>query len=144
MYSRAAAVVIESAAPLTIFGICYIVAASVFVSRIESSGTMELERLRVVHGIFFRLYESGSVRVKRCARAKLIFLYHLQALLPQMIIFRVNMGHSWTSKQDSHGGLATFAQPIEFCQADRPTGVYEQASELHLDSAPRSEGTDVS
>jgi hypothetical protein len=40
----------------------------------------------------------------------------LQALAPQMIIFRVTTGKSWKNTAETMDGMAAFSQPIQFAR----------------------------
>ncbi|KAH6912331.1 hypothetical protein BKA70DRAFT_1267246 [Coprinopsis sp. MPI-PUGE-AT-0042] len=82
-YSNVAAIVIESAAPLTIFGICYIT-----VTAIAYYHNLEVLQER---GIVFSLNEVSYA------------LYaSFSALSPQMIIFRVLNNQSWKNAHESN------------------------------------------
>ncbi|KAH6911540.1 hypothetical protein BKA70DRAFT_1185223 [Coprinopsis sp. MPI-PUGE-AT-0042] len=97
MYAGVAAILIESAAPLALFGICFITTTAINYLRppttISAAG-----RSTVLSAMFDWLY------------------YLFCALSPQMIIFRVATGQSWKNSDESKDGTGTFSKPIEFAR----------------------------
>ncbi|KAH6912301.1 hypothetical protein BKA70DRAFT_1423009 [Coprinopsis sp. MPI-PUGE-AT-0042] len=100
MYSNVAALVIESAIPITIFGICYVT-----LTAIACYGKPEIVLAK--RGTFNALTEASAC------------LYNsFSALSPQMIIFRVLNGQLWKDSRESGELLETFSQPIRFAVSD--------------------------
>ncbi|KAH6912346.1 hypothetical protein BKA70DRAFT_1267282 [Coprinopsis sp. MPI-PUGE-AT-0042] len=88
MYINVAAILVESAAPLAIFGILQIV-----VGRLAQKG-----RINDAYAVSEWLY------------------YGFCALSPQMIIYRVTSGHSWKNAAESASGVEVVSQPIHFAR----------------------------
>ncbi|KAH6904095.1 hypothetical protein BKA70DRAFT_548622 [Coprinopsis sp. MPI-PUGE-AT-0042] len=97
LYTHVAAVIIESAAPLTIFGIGFIICTAL-TTWAPPDSVLELAKRFVAGDVFSWLY------------------YSFCALSPQLIIFRVATGRSWQGAGDSNEGAATFSQPLQFAQ----------------------------
>lgn len=98
IYSNVIAIIVESAAPLALFGICLIIAVAL--ARIyPPRNIVQRGRVTVVADIFNWLYSNAFC-----------------GLSPQMIIFRVTTGNSWRNTKDSDDGAATFItlKPMEF------------------------------
>ncbi|KAH6912335.1 hypothetical protein BKA70DRAFT_830541 [Coprinopsis sp. MPI-PUGE-AT-0042] len=81
-YSSAAAILTESAAPLTIFGICYVTVLAI-----------TYYRKPVI------LSQRGALNA--LSEVSLCLFYSFSALSPQMIIFRVLNGQSWKTANES-------------------------------------------
>ncbi|KAH6912284.1 hypothetical protein BKA70DRAFT_1535627 [Coprinopsis sp. MPI-PUGE-AT-0042] len=103
MYLDVAGVLIEAAAPLSAFGICFIV-TTVLIAWYHPEGFLAKGRSVVLNEIFAWLY------------------YAFYFLSPQMIIYRVATGRSWKDATDSHNGEADISRPIQFT---RPVVEYE-------------------
>ncbi|KAH6912373.1 hypothetical protein BKA70DRAFT_1098466 [Coprinopsis sp. MPI-PUGE-AT-0042] len=99
MYLNVAAVIIESAAPLTACGIGVMITLALAWG---SNGEPILRgaRYEVMRRILNTLY------------------FFFSALSPQMIIFRVTMGRSWRNSEDSNGGVMAFSRPIDFARVN--------------------------
>ncbi|KAH6912304.1 hypothetical protein BKA70DRAFT_1535664 [Coprinopsis sp. MPI-PUGE-AT-0042] len=95
MYSNVAGILIESAAPVSIFGICYVIVLAIDYYR---KPEILLER-----GTLGSLAEVVSC-----------LYYSMSALSPQMIIFRVMTGRSWKNGRESNELAASLSQPIRF------------------------------
>lgn len=97
MYSEATAVLIESAAPLALFGVC---SAAMVITRLHASDYVSIPiQARFVVADF----TLSSVYYAFCA------------LSPQMIIFRVTTGRTWKNAQETKA-RTTPSQPIEFAR----------------------------
>ncbi|KAH6912329.1 hypothetical protein BKA70DRAFT_1267212 [Coprinopsis sp. MPI-PUGE-AT-0042] len=83
MYSNVAATLIESAAPLAISGICYVVVL----------GVNYYQKPEVL---------SQRGRINALAEVSAALFYSFSALSPQMIIFRVLNGQSWKNARESN------------------------------------------
>ncbi|KAH6903713.1 hypothetical protein BKA70DRAFT_1227639 [Coprinopsis sp. MPI-PUGE-AT-0042] len=97
MYSDAMAIIVESAAPLAVFGV--------------------LCAISQVISLYFTdtLYERARWEGTRSAFA--LLYYSFCALSPQMIIFRVTTGRSWNRPQETVDGAPAFSRPIQFAHA---------------------------
>jgi len=97
IYSNVIAIVIESAAPLTLFGICLVITLAL--AKIQASEDLiTIGRATTAADIFSFLYSNGFC-----------------ALSPQMIIFRVTTGTSWRSAKDTDDGATiTNLKPMAF------------------------------
>lgn len=96
VYSGIIEVMIESAAPLAFFGICWITVRAIWVSQPPEAIFLR-GRLYVLDGIFNWLYSSFC------------------ALSPQMIIVRLTTGTLWRDGSESTCGSGTaFSEPIHF------------------------------
>ncbi|KAH6908914.1 hypothetical protein BKA70DRAFT_1426793 [Coprinopsis sp. MPI-PUGE-AT-0042] len=110
MYSNTTAILIESAAPLAVFGVSY--AILTFIVHFTSISLIAVARWGIVDDVFALLY------------------YSFCALAPQMIIFRVTTGRSWRNVEESRYGASSISQPLEFSQgnsnrdADRDSGLF--------------------
>ncbi|KAH6912351.1 hypothetical protein BKA70DRAFT_1535760 [Coprinopsis sp. MPI-PUGE-AT-0042] len=104
MYSRVVAMVIESAAPLAVCGLCYVVFVYEATRSEWGSSTVDALGYAKAH-ILERMFWWAYVSVA--------------ALSPQMIIFRVTVGRSWRNATESK---AAFSRPIQFTQAAKETG----------------------
>ncbi|KAH6873494.1 hypothetical protein BKA70DRAFT_1450237 [Coprinopsis sp. MPI-PUGE-AT-0042] len=95
MYGNVAAILIESAAPLVIFGVILVVLqlTSLFLNNFSLKVWVRLE---VAQHVFALLY------------------YACVALSPQLIIFRVTIGRSWRNAQESRHTTTALSQPIQF------------------------------
>jgi hypothetical protein len=93
MYSETSAVLIESAAPLAVFGIC---AAAMVITRIHAEAPLPIQARFVIAD-----YTLSSVYYSFCA------------LSPQLIIFRVTTGRTWKNAQDTRPKGA-MSRPLEF------------------------------
>lgn len=101
MYSTVLTMIIESAAPLVVFGIGFITAMPLDMFN-RPTNLVQRGRLKVCLRIFAWLY------------------YGFCAISPQMIIFRVTTGKSWKSAAETYGG-GTHSQPIQFAYASEGT-----------------------
>ncbi|KAH6912297.1 hypothetical protein BKA70DRAFT_1184911 [Coprinopsis sp. MPI-PUGE-AT-0042] len=110
IYSDVVAIIIESAAPLTILGICFITAVAIAKFH-PPKRLVERGRVIAIADVFNWLYYNAFC-----------------ALSPQMIIFRVTAGKSWRNAKESHDGAATFSKPIQF--ASDATGTRSYDSEV--------------
>ncbi|KAH6912089.1 hypothetical protein BKA70DRAFT_825321 [Coprinopsis sp. MPI-PUGE-AT-0042] len=98
MYSDVARLLINAAAPLAIFGICFITTA--FIDHSDGSeGLIPQGRIRALNEVFGRLY------------------YSFCALSPQLIIYRVATARPWT--QDTEESSVDFSQPVQFSRSFR-------------------------
>ncbi|KAH6911545.1 hypothetical protein BKA70DRAFT_859525 [Coprinopsis sp. MPI-PUGE-AT-0042] len=97
MYTGVAAILIESAAPLALLGICFITTTAINYLRTPTT-MLEVGRSLLVSRIFDWLY------------------YLFCALSPQMIIFRVATGQSWRNAAESKGREGGFSRPLEFAR----------------------------
>ncbi|KAH6906852.1 hypothetical protein BKA70DRAFT_399566 [Coprinopsis sp. MPI-PUGE-AT-0042] len=93
MYSDTSAVLIESAAPLAVFGLC---AAAMVITRIHAEAPIPIQARFVIAD-----YTLSSVYYSFCA------------LSPQLIIFRVTTGRTWKNARETRPKGA-LSQPIEF------------------------------
>ncbi|KAH6912343.1 hypothetical protein BKA70DRAFT_1098698 [Coprinopsis sp. MPI-PUGE-AT-0042] len=100
MYSDVAGIILESAAPLALFGIGYIVTTSVALLY-PTASIAQTATINVVDDAFSSLY------------------FAFTALSPQMVIVRVTSGKSWKNSTESRGGAALFSQPINFAHTER-------------------------
>ncbi|EAU80985.2 hypothetical protein CC1G_03161 [Coprinopsis cinerea okayama7 len=105
VYSGIIAIVIESATPVTVFGILF----SLMVLLMYRWETL-YHQVTVAYAfetVFAMLY------------------YSFCALSPQMIIFRVTTGRSWTTTYDREKAAAAFSRPLEFRHTTTDhTGLY--------------------
>ncbi|KAH6914660.1 hypothetical protein BKA70DRAFT_1557055 [Coprinopsis sp. MPI-PUGE-AT-0042] len=99
MYTHVVAIMVESAAPLALFGITLAIVA--IVTYFGSIPVARLEHWQVVQDVFALLY------------------YSFCSLSPQMIIFRVTTGRSWKDARDSDNGSSIFSRPLEFERRSR-------------------------
>ncbi|KAH6912302.1 hypothetical protein BKA70DRAFT_1535662 [Coprinopsis sp. MPI-PUGE-AT-0042] len=99
MYSDVAAIIIESAAPLAVFGICDITATAVPYYQMPE-----------------KLLERGTIQALGEVTTSLY--YSFSALSPQMIIFRVMTGRSWKDDREGNEIAATFSQPLRFAATE--------------------------
>ncbi|KAH6911863.1 hypothetical protein BKA70DRAFT_1185512 [Coprinopsis sp. MPI-PUGE-AT-0042] len=104
-YSGVTALVVESAAPLSIFGICFIALRAVNVSEtargLQSGRVLQRGRHNITTGVFTCLY------------------YAFCTPSPQIIIVRVTRGKAWTHStvvEDTDEG-AKLSQPIQFAHS---------------------------
>ncbi|KAH6884736.1 hypothetical protein BKA70DRAFT_1468175 [Coprinopsis sp. MPI-PUGE-AT-0042] len=97
LYSDVTSIIVESAAPLAVFGICSVIVTVIGLRPPEK--LLERGRIHALIEAFGSLYYGFSV------------------LSPQMIIFRVTTGRSWKNAKDSEEGFATFSQPINFARS---------------------------
>ncbi|KAH6912270.1 hypothetical protein BKA70DRAFT_1267133 [Coprinopsis sp. MPI-PUGE-AT-0042] len=95
MYLDARGIIVESAAPLAVFGVWYITLTALNYWY-EPEGLAPPGRLSVVSDASICLY------------------YSFCALSPQMVIYRVANGRSWKDAAGSKGGGANISQPIQF------------------------------
>ncbi|TFK18471.1 hypothetical protein FA15DRAFT_627866 [Coprinopsis marcescibilis] len=95
IYGGAVAILIESAFPLSIFGVAFAINMIYTVYRT----TLGAEMTQLMLGMLF---------------------YSFTAISPQMIIFRVTTGRSWLSNPKLHGNSSVLSKPIVFA-ADAPT-----------------------
>ncbi|KAH6907533.1 hypothetical protein BKA70DRAFT_1427910 [Coprinopsis sp. MPI-PUGE-AT-0042] len=106
-YSEVTALVIESAAPLAIFGILFIALGAAFVS----------ERSRMLEGgrVIQRGRHNVATDVVGC------FYDAFCTLLPQMIIVRVTRGKAWDSRviYPTEFEGACLSQPIQFARSEK-------------------------
>ncbi|KAH6907531.1 hypothetical protein BKA70DRAFT_1489596 [Coprinopsis sp. MPI-PUGE-AT-0042] len=108
-YSEVTALVIESAAPLAIFGACFIALQGTIVSqgpasRLQSGCLLQRGRHNIITGVFRSFYN--------------VFC----TLSPQMVIFRVTRGKAWNSSMVEATGEGTnLSQPIQFTCSTRET-----------------------
>lgn len=102
IYSRVAAVIVESAAPLTLFGIGFIISTGL-ANWTQPESLLENAKRFVAGDVFSWLY------------------YSFCALSPQLIIYRVASGKSWKGTSDSDDGAATFSRPLQFAQPSEET-----------------------
>ncbi|KAH6904059.1 hypothetical protein BKA70DRAFT_1509471 [Coprinopsis sp. MPI-PUGE-AT-0042] len=96
LYSSVAATLIESAAPLAVFGICLVVAAGIRTSPNKSFSLAQQGRINAFYEVSSWLY------------------YGFCALSPQMIIFRVTTGKLWKNGSEGTSDVAPLSQPIRF------------------------------
>ncbi|KAH6912252.1 hypothetical protein BKA70DRAFT_1267103 [Coprinopsis sp. MPI-PUGE-AT-0042] len=99
MYSSVTAILIESAAPLAVFGICFITTTAIW---LYHPPTHLRRQARVV---FLREFFDWVY-------------YSFCTLSPQMIIFRVTTGKSWRSAKDRRDEDEVFSQPIRFTRGE--------------------------
>ncbi|KAH6883694.1 hypothetical protein BKA70DRAFT_1238376 [Coprinopsis sp. MPI-PUGE-AT-0042] len=124
MYLNVAAIIIESAAPLTACGIGVTITLALAWGTSDEPGIEPLlrgARFETVHSSFNRLYfffSVGPPRLHLSCTANPPGIRVYQALSPQMIIFRVTMGRSWRNSDDSNGGAMAFSRPIDFARVD--------------------------
>ncbi|KAH6911292.1 hypothetical protein BKA70DRAFT_1061436, partial [Coprinopsis sp. MPI-PUGE-AT-0042] len=97
LYSDVTSIIVESAAPLAVFGICSVIVTVIGLHPPEK--LLERGRIHALIEAFGSLYYGFSV------------------LSPQMIIFRVTTGRSWKNAKDSEEVFATFSQPINFARS---------------------------
>ncbi|KAH6909559.1 hypothetical protein BKA70DRAFT_1425978 [Coprinopsis sp. MPI-PUGE-AT-0042] len=97
MYLDVAGVLIEAATPLAVFGICFIVMTVISVWYRPHRLFLEGRNL-VLYEILGWLY------------------YAFCFLSPQMIIYRVATGRSWTDATDSGNGGTNISHPIQFAR----------------------------
>ncbi|KAH6881239.1 hypothetical protein BKA70DRAFT_1125905 [Coprinopsis sp. MPI-PUGE-AT-0042] len=110
MYGDVIAILIESAAPVAIFGI--LLAISFF--------NIALVQWRLIERAHWAVFNDVTS----------LFYYSFCALSPQMIIFRVTTGRSWTSARDSgSGGSGVFSQPIHFARPEGRLNEYESSGD---------------
>ncbi|KAH6901761.1 hypothetical protein BKA70DRAFT_1229581 [Coprinopsis sp. MPI-PUGE-AT-0042] len=117
MYSDVVAMLVESATPLAVFGLlCAISQSSVRISQVHSLR----ERDGRGHVLLSHYSTTRSVWVLSPCPFMLegipTNLYITQALSPQMVIFRVTNGRSWSRPQQTVDGAAVFSRPIQFAQ----------------------------
>ncbi|KAH6904068.1 hypothetical protein BKA70DRAFT_1432703 [Coprinopsis sp. MPI-PUGE-AT-0042] len=97
MYTDAAGIIVESAAPLAVFGICSITINAI--DNLQSlQGLLRQGRITALNEVFGWLY------------------YSFCALSPQMIIYRVATGRSWKDAAESIEGGVNISQPIQFAR----------------------------
>jgi hypothetical protein len=113
MYTDVTIILVESAAPLALFGICFITSTAINYLRPPNT-LLEAGKSTVVAAVFDWLYYLFCVSCDE--KFGCHFLIDFQALSPQMIIFRVTTGHSWRNMAESEGGTVTFSRPIQFAQ----------------------------
>ncbi|KAH6912345.1 hypothetical protein BKA70DRAFT_1267279 [Coprinopsis sp. MPI-PUGE-AT-0042] len=100
MYATIAATLIESAAPLAIFGTLLVIGRGIRTSEIKDILTRG--RINIFSELVGWLY------------------YGFCALSPLMIIFRVTTGRSWKDASESEYGVGAMSQPIQFaCSVTR-------------------------
>ncbi|KAH6904064.1 hypothetical protein BKA70DRAFT_1509581 [Coprinopsis sp. MPI-PUGE-AT-0042] len=109
MYLDVAGILIEAAAPLAVLGICFITTAAID-NLHQPEGLIPHGRLWALIEIFSWLY------------------YSFCALSPQMIIYRVATGRSWTDTTESQAGGANVSQPIQISRAVGDVGGSESSS----------------
>ncbi|KAH6904086.1 hypothetical protein BKA70DRAFT_1154665 [Coprinopsis sp. MPI-PUGE-AT-0042] len=97
MYSNAAAILIEAAAPLSVFGICSI-AMLALDKYYKPKGLVARGRMLLISNVFAFLY------------------YSFCSLSPQLIIYRVATGRSWKDTAESEAGGENISQPIQFAR----------------------------
>lgn len=98
MYSNAAVILIESATPLAIFGVCLL--ATRIIRTTPTTNLIVTGRLAILRGI------------------AAWFFFGFCALSPQMVIFRVTVGKSWKDiKSATVGPEAALSQPMHFASA---------------------------
>ncbi|EAU82942.2 hypothetical protein CC1G_09204 [Coprinopsis cinerea okayama7 len=112
VYRAAARILVESALPLTLFGLCAaLFGVVVWFRRSEEDGSLDLGSM-VAGDVFGALYASFARLISR------FISWNLKALAPQMIIFRVTTGRSWhTRDADLHTSVDVqnrLSQPILF------------------------------
>ncbi|KAH6907523.1 hypothetical protein BKA70DRAFT_1283251 [Coprinopsis sp. MPI-PUGE-AT-0042] len=107
-YSGVAALVVESAAPLAIFGICFI----------ALKGTILSESPRQIQS--GRILQRGRHNIATDVTSA--FYYAFCTLSPQMIIVRVTRGKAWDSKVvEATDEGENLSQPIRFARSARET-----------------------
>ncbi|KAH6888908.1 hypothetical protein BKA70DRAFT_1541475, partial [Coprinopsis sp. MPI-PUGE-AT-0042] len=110
MYGDVIAILIESAAPIAIFGI--LLAISFF--------NIALVQRRPIERAHWAVFNDVTS----------LFYYSFCALSPQMIIFRVTTSRSWTSARDSgSGGSGVCSQPIHFARPEERFNEYESSGD---------------
>ncbi|KAH6912308.1 hypothetical protein BKA70DRAFT_1219440 [Coprinopsis sp. MPI-PUGE-AT-0042] len=95
MYSNVAAMMIESAAPLAVFGVCWVTVTAIS-----------------YHGKPERLFDRGVLN--SLAEVSESLYNSFSALSPQMIIFRVLNGQSWRNAREGNEQTEKFSQPLRF------------------------------
>ncbi|KAH6912271.1 hypothetical protein BKA70DRAFT_1535616 [Coprinopsis sp. MPI-PUGE-AT-0042] len=95
IYLDTAGIIVESAAPLAVFG-TYLIIMTALNTWFVPKGLVAQGRLSVANDASLSLY------------------YSFCALSPQMIIYRVANGRSWESTEVSKDGGANISQPIQF------------------------------
>ncbi|KAH6912344.1 hypothetical protein BKA70DRAFT_1535722 [Coprinopsis sp. MPI-PUGE-AT-0042] len=111
MYSDVAAILIESAAPLAIFGISMVVARAIRTAP-KPESLVEKGKMNIAHEVIAWLY------------------YGFCALSPQMIIFRVTTGQSWKGVYETSNDVGSPSQPIQF--ASTPTSGSAELETKHI------------
>lgn len=104
MYSGVVGVIVESAAPLAIFGICFLAARSILLLH-PPEKLIPRGRIYAFDIVSNGLYSSFC------------------ALAPQMIIARVTSGKSWRNAEESQGEGISFSQPIQFARPGMETKI---------------------
>ena len=137
LYTGPIAILIESALPLTVFGLAY--APFLVVPLPESNGAFAsfLVAYNTLNTLFYMFCVSTSVS---CSNVLLLIqesIETLQALSPHMIIFRVTTGRSWLRFPHSPGSSEETAvtNPIDF--AHRNHTVEESLVESSVEEKPR-------
>ncbi|KAH6912273.1 hypothetical protein BKA70DRAFT_1219408 [Coprinopsis sp. MPI-PUGE-AT-0042] len=97
MYLDAGGIIVESAAPLAVFGIWFVIMTAINYWY-EPEGLVALGRLSVANDVSMFLY------------------YSFCALSPQMIIYRVASGRSWKDVAETVDDGGNFSQPIQFAR----------------------------
>lgn len=112
MYSRVVAIIIESAAPLAVFGICLLVTKGIETSPLDQS-LVRRGRLAVFDKVASTLY------------------YGFCSLSPQMIIFRVTTGQSLKPilAPPAYRGQE-LSQSIHFARSTAERGVFESQQSI--------------
>ncbi|KAH6912332.1 hypothetical protein BKA70DRAFT_1184930 [Coprinopsis sp. MPI-PUGE-AT-0042] len=103
-YSKVAAMVTESAAPLAIFGVCYAMVTAIAYYR-RPVTLSQLGRLNAL------------AEVSSC------LLYSFSALSPQMIIFRVLNGQSWKNAHESSRFTEQLSTTFRFARPQSSTSI---------------------
>lgn len=99
MYRSVATIIIESALPLTIFGLCFAILISIIYSR-QPRKLLEKARISIAGDTMICLYQASV------------------ALSPQLILYRVITGRSWKNAAESQTGGSIYSQPIRFAVAE--------------------------
>ncbi|KAH6912323.1 hypothetical protein BKA70DRAFT_1184927 [Coprinopsis sp. MPI-PUGE-AT-0042] len=113
MYTDVLVLMIESAAPLAFFGICWTISTIVTILRPPQNLT-ERGRLRLFTAITNCVYFSFC------------------SIAPQMIILRVTTGKTWKNTTESRDGGLECSQPIRFTigQSETKTNAHDAADDV--------------
>lgn len=99
-YYHVAAIITESAAPLALFGVCFIISSALGNFDLnDPESFLQKAKWTIAAEIFSSLY------------------YPFCALSPQLIIYRVASGRSWKGASDTNEEALTFSQPMQFAKS---------------------------
>jgi hypothetical protein len=116
MYSNVAGILIESAAPLAVVGVCYITVTAINFHH-QPERLYQRGVVNCVGDVSGSLLDALTVSLRVRSSSSLPDMIRCQGLSPQMIIYRVFNGQSWRTRQESEEAMGVPSKPIEFSTA---------------------------